>query len=179
VINPMQKRALILLSGILVLGGLAVAWWLRSSPTKPGPTLLAQPKSPVTHPQTIAVPPPTPTAPNNVVTSTPAATAAAVSSAPTPPAIASTSNSGGLPATPSGASTMSPIAEPTPATAASDDPMKAQILGTQRMIQAHASLRVPEVANPDSATNRRILETMVAKALSQIDAPPPTAAVRH
>jgi hypothetical protein len=34
------------------------------------------------------------------------------------------------------------------------------------MYLAHAPLREPEVADPDSETNRRILETMVTKALA-------------
>ena len=37
---------------------------------------------------------------------------------------------------------------------------------TAKMYIAHASLRAPEVANPDSETNRKILETMVQKALA-------------
>jgi hypothetical protein len=37
---------------------------------------------------------------------------------------------------------------------------------TERMYLAHASLRTPEVADPDSASNRQILQTMVEKALS-------------
>ncbi len=36
---------------------------------------------------------------------------------------------------------------------------------TRRMYAAHAPLRVPEVADPDSETNRQILQTMVQKAL--------------
>lgn len=34
------------------------------------------------------------------------------------------------------------------------------------MFLAHAPLREPEVADPDSETNRRILEAMVTKALA-------------
>ena len=41
------------------------------------------------------------------------------------------------------------------------------INGTQQMILAHASLRAPEVTNPDSETNRQVLQTMVAKALAR------------
>lgn len=39
-------------------------------------------------------------------------------------------------------------------------------IATRRMYMAHASLRTPEVANPDSEANRRILQTMVTKALA-------------
>lgn len=44
---------------------------------------------------------------------------------------------------------------------------------TLRMYAAHAPLRVPEVADPDSQTNRQILQTMVQKALQRraMDAP--------
>jgi hypothetical protein len=34
------------------------------------------------------------------------------------------------------------------------------------MVAAHSSLRMPEVADPDSNTNRQILQVMVAKALN-------------
>jgi len=33
------------------------------------------------------------------------------------------------------------------------------------MYAAHASLRTPEVADPDSAANRQILHAMIAKAI--------------
>jgi hypothetical protein len=42
------------------------------------------------------------------------------------------------------------------------------------MYLAHASLRVPEVADPDSVTNRQILQTMLGKALGK---PAPSAAM--
>lgn len=38
---------------------------------------------------------------------------------------------------------------------------------TARMYAAHASLRTPEVADPDSKANKQILQTMVLKALAQ------------
>jgi hypothetical protein len=41
-----------------------------------------------------------------------------------------------------------------------------EVEATRRMYLAHAPLRTPQVANPDSESNRRILQTMVAKALS-------------
>ena len=41
-----------------------------------------------------------------------------------------------------------------------------EVAATERMYMAHASLRTPEVADPDSEANRRILGTMVAKALA-------------
>jgi hypothetical protein len=42
------------------------------------------------------------------------------------------------------------------------------------MYLAHASLRVPEVADPDSVSNREILQTMLGKALGK---PAPGASV--
>ncbi|GAB5560519.1 MAG: hypothetical protein SynsKO_21660 [Synoicihabitans sp.] len=46
-------------------------------------------------------------------------------------------------------------------------PISPQSEATDRMIAAHESLRVPSVANPDSATNREMLEAMVLKALAR------------
>jgi hypothetical protein len=44
---------------------------------------------------------------------------------------------------------------------------------TARMLAAHASLRTERVADPDSAENRRILQTMITKALAQRAPLPP------
>lgn len=41
---------------------------------------------------------------------------------------------------------------------------------TNRMVAAHASLRMPAAADPDSEANRRILRVMVGKALARRDA---------
>ena len=49
-----------------------------------------------------------------------------------------------------------------------------ELAASARMFAAHASLRAPEVANPDSRTNKRILDTMVRKALAQPVQAPPT-----
>ena len=49
-----------------------------------------------------------------------------------------------------------------------------ETLATRRMYMAHVSLRAPEEANPDSETNRRVLNTMVMKALAQSRAPAPS-----
>jgi hypothetical protein len=43
---------------------------------------------------------------------------------------------------------------------------RSEIESTQQMIAAHAVLRDPRVADPDSAENRMILQTMVLKALA-------------
>jgi hypothetical protein len=42
-----------------------------------------------------------------------------------------------------------------------------QVAATRRMYTAHAPLREAEVADPDSAANREVLETMVRKALQR------------
>jgi hypothetical protein len=38
---------------------------------------------------------------------------------------------------------------------------------TSRMVEAHSPLRIPEIADPDSGSNRQILQTMVQKALQR------------
>lgn len=53
---------------------------------------------------------------------------------------------------------------PEPATTGAS---QAEISGTMRMYEAHAPLRTAAVANPDSAENREILQTMVTKALAR------------
>ena len=40
-----------------------------------------------------------------------------------------------------------------------------EAIATEQMIAAHASLRAPEVADPDSVANRKILQDMILKAL--------------
>ncbi len=75
---------------------------------------------------------------------------------------------------PAASAPLPPAATAAPAPPA---PQQAQeIAGTEHMYLAHASLRTPEVADPDSATNRQILQTMVGKALGTL--PPPAPKVR-
>lgn len=50
-----------------------------------------------------------------------------------------------------------------------------EVAATRRMFAAHASLRTAAVANPDSAQNRLILQTMVLKALSRASEVQPAA----
>lgn len=52
-------------------------------------------------------------------------------------------------------------------------------VATARMYAAHAPLRAPEIADPDSESSRKILGTMVAKALAQSAAPPPSQSPRN
>lgn len=42
-----------------------------------------------------------------------------------------------------------------------------QVEGSRRMYQAHAPLRTASFANPDSVENRRVLQTMLSKALAK------------
>jgi hypothetical protein len=57
---------------------------------------------------------------------------------------------------------------PPPAVAKPAPPANPAVMAaTERMYLAHASLRTPEVADPDSASNRQILNTMVEKALKR------------
>ncbi len=57
-----------------------------------------------------------------------------------------------------------------PASAAADSP---EMAATIRMVSAHATLRSPEVADPDSDSNRRLLDVMLRKALVPRPALPP------
>ena len=87
-------------------------------------------------------------------------TAASQTPRPVPPALFS---SGDEPAGPAN----SALSETPPA-------LSTESRATLQMYAAHAPLRAPELANPDSTTNRQILQTMVQKALQRkaTDAPP-------
>jgi len=71
------------------------------------------------------------------------------------------------------------VVPPAPASAPAPKPLApqqvAEVEATARMYLAHAPLRVPEVTDPDSVTNRQILQTMVGKALGNLPPPPPKA----
>jgi hypothetical protein len=54
----------------------------------------------------------------------------------------------------------------TPAVRPAEPVNHIELVGTAQMVAAHSSLRMPEVADPDSNTNRQILQVMVAKALN-------------
>lgn len=54
-----------------------------------------------------------------------------------------------------------------PVSGAAAQPQNPEVLATRRMYGAHAPLRTPEVADPDSEANRQILQTMVEKALQR------------
>ena len=59
-----------------------------------------------------------------------------------------------------------------PTTSSAPIPQPAEVRASRAMYMAHAPLRAPEVADPDSEANRRILQTMVEKALSRQKAVP-------
>ncbi len=64
------------------------------------------------------------------------------------------------PTPPAPSAAVQPVPTPPPGPA-----QQAETEATERMYLAHVSLRTPEVADPDSEANRRILDTMVMKAL--------------
>ena len=67
-----------------------------------------------------------------------------------------------------------PSQPPSPLAEDTSEPTKTppEMASTMNMYLAHAPLREPEVADPDSVTNRRILATMVQKAISNASANP-------
>ncbi len=83
-----------------------------------------------------------------------------------------------VPKPPPLAATRTPVAAPAapvvpqPASPPPGAAQRAEVEGTSRMYLAHAPLRTPEVADPNSDANRRILQTMVTKALQQASATP-------
>lgn len=67
-------------------------------------------------------------------------------------------------------SASSPTAVATPAPVISPVERPEEIAATARMYAAHESLRTPEEADPDSKSNKRILQTMVIKVLARNNA---------
>lgn len=63
-------------------------------------------------------------------------------------------------------SSSSPAAVAKAASAPVSEAELRRVAPTAQMYAAHASLRAPEVADPDSKSNREILQTMVTKSLS-------------
>lgn len=111
-----------------------------------------------------------------------AAPVAASTPPPVGPVVAPKAEAPAMPVPPSPAPTpvaaVAPVQTP-PAAASSVPPSVAmaapsvdEVAATARMYAAHAPLRLPEVADPDSETNRRILQTMVEKALARTASPP-------
>jgi hypothetical protein len=100
------------------------------------------------------------------------APAAAVPSETSAPSVISTA---GTPTPALSASVANPVpsvaptaaATPTQPSAAGPVPQSAEVRSTRAMYMAHAPLRAPAVADPDSEQNRQILQSMVTKALSR------------
>jgi hypothetical protein len=67
--------------------------------------------------------------------------------------------------------TPAPVAAPTVTPPPPVPENEVEAAATARMYAAHAPLRTPELADPDSQSNKRILQTMVQKALAQSAAP--------
>ena len=158
-----SQRPVRILIGLAAVVAVGLGWWLF---TRGGPS---------TAPLATAAPVPRAAAPAPVALPEAVAVTASVA-APTPvaPAVVLQVASIRPPAQAPVAVAPVPVSEvaPAPAPVAALD----EVASTERMYLAHASLRAPEVADPDSETNRRILQTMVTKALAQPVATPSASA---
>ena len=154
----------------LLLAGVAL-WYFQSQPAAPQPASVAQ--------QPVAAPVATPSGESVSETSlTPksavAAPGAVTRAAAPAPAAAPIFT---LPAEPASPASVTPVAAAAAPVAPAPVDAKlasAEVAASARMYAAHASLREPEVADPDSQTNKKILSAMVAKALAQSATLPPT-----
>lgn len=158
--SPKNFRRAALL-GILALTVAAVWYWAGRKPATP---VVAEPAAPAAAaPAPVVVAPTTPAAPVSTVP-------ALAGKTPPPAPVPATAT-----VTPVAVSSPNPIVSApvatAPATAAPNDSQSAEVAATRRMYMAHAPLRTPEVADPDSEANRRILQTMVEKALARTAIP--------
>lgn len=115
------------------------------------------------------------TAPAPVAATPPAAPPAAPSpSLPTPPAdtLPATTVATAQPSNATVTPTAAPATTAAPVAASAPAQLTPEEQATSRMIEAHAPLRVPAVADPDSKENRVVLQTMLHKALIRKEAPP-------
>lgn len=156
----LSPRTLSLGLAALLLAAGALWWLLPRAPQTPAPVAVTPPVTAPAAPLAEEAPAPAPDAapvapvgPLAEETPTPAPVAAA----PVPPP--------------------APAPSAAPSVAAAPLAPADEVAATERMYLAHAPLRTPELSDPDSETNRRILETMVTKALAQPAASPtaPTA----
>jgi hypothetical protein len=84
---------------------------------------------------------------------------------------ATASSLGGIPQPVATAVAAAPAAEQSSQSAPQEPPpQSSEVRATRAMYMAHAPLRDPAVADPDSEENRQILQTMVEKALSRQEA---------
>lgn len=152
-------------AGVSVVLASVLIWWLRLeeppiAPIETGPTTTATAaESPVASTPVVAseVSAPVPTTIVKVDAPSLSVLTATSSAASTAVAAASQSNANNRETTPvedNAPESVKPIGE---------------VEGTRRMYVAHAPLRVPEVANPDSEANRMILQSMVQKALARAE----------
>jgi hypothetical protein len=141
--------------------------------TKPPAPVAAVVTTPQATPASIPAPPVAPTKPSSSVAAETAAPMTTPATAPLPPSTPTP-----VEATPDPASPPQQVAtEPASTTATvvsapESAPPGSEVTATRQMIMAHAPLRVPEVADPDSTTNRQILQTMVTKAISRTEKKP-------
>ena len=161
--SPRHLRILLALAAVAAVG---TTWWLLTRNEQASAPMAASPQAVGGHRAETPVAPVGP-APLAVVapipTGAPAAVGPRVEVAPAPVA----------PATGAAATAQPPELAPAVPTAA---PVTDEVAATERMYLAHAPLRTREVADPDSESNRRILQTMVGKALRQDSSPPTTVA---
>ena len=143
-----QRPARILI-GLMAVVAVGLGWWLL---TRGGPVPRAAAPAAVVAPAAQPAPAPVPAAPAVAAAPVAAAVPVVVKALPLPPAVAAPAPV---------AVTKEPLPLPVVPTVPIDE-----VAATERMYLAHASLRAPEVADPDSEANRRILETMVTKALA-------------
>ena len=164
----MKLRPLIIsfsLTAILVLG--LALWYFQSKPVATQASPLAQ-----TKPSAPAATPPDATVAAQSGVGQPAPQ---ISASPKTQPVLRSLGVGGTPVSPSASAlqTFSPSVLPSAESSA------AETAATARMYAAHASLRTPEVADPDSAANKKILQTMVLKALSQPGTLPPSSSTKY
>ncbi|MFT3870774.1 MAG: hypothetical protein QM715_20165 [Nibricoccus sp.] len=166
----MKKRYLLFLGLVLIGAAFLAIKFLRpashapvsakqnqTAPTKALPVVATteEAKAPV---QT-ATPPVTPAPESKAAPEQPASVVVNAALAQTPPTVVTS------------AAAASPNAVTPPVA-----PAIPETVGTRRMYAAHASLRTPTIADPDSGQNRQILQSMVTKALARTDEPRQNAA---
>jgi hypothetical protein len=154
-----QRVTLAILLGLVAFGGFQLLTRMRhvkapaAEPSAPAPaagSTIAETAKPVPPDATVA-PATTPAA-----APLPVARSAATASVATHPASA---------AKPAPVPIQLPATPPPPAGEAMTPDR--EVAATHRMYLAHAPLRTPEVADPDSKGNRQILQSMVTKALNR------------
>jgi len=169
-----RRVALAILIGLAVLGGFLLLTRTRHPQASPvdssaratvaAPTV-SEPAKPTPHEATVA---PTPA---------PAPVAAAplpVNRTPPPARVAASPVAVARPAP---VSLQPPATPPPPAADATSTDR--EVIATRRMYLAHAPLRTPEVSDPDSAGNRKVLSSMIFKALSRAKTIPPGSTASH